>query len=98
MRLFVFAAIAALGIAPAAAKTWWNPEGMIKLESVDGRFEYMGHDMRVPIVCTIYDWPISNPVATLTCDDGERRNLQIIDDRTIFFDGMVMSENPEALD
>lgn len=83
---------------PAFAKTWWTDDGMLRLETVNDRFEYMGHDMRVPIICTISDWPISNPIATLDCDDGEKRNLQIIDDHTIFFDGMVMSENPEALD
>ena len=75
----------------AFAKTWWDEDGMSILESMEGRFEFMQHDMNEPIVCKIYDWPISNPVATLTCDDNVRRTLEVIDMEAVIFDGIVMS-------
>jgi hypothetical protein len=96
------AAIAAALIAftpfSAFAKTWWTDDGMLKLETVNDRFEYMGHDMRVPIICTISDWPISSPTATLDCDDGEQRKMQLIDDQSLIFDGVLMTQSPEAMD
>lgn len=95
MRALILAA--ALIATPASAKTWFNEDCTLGLQSGEGGFEIMfnpGVDMpdKRETVCKVAHWPIQNPVAILKCDNGSEPEMQLIDS-DVRLDGVMLYSN-----
>lgn len=83
------------GPANAAGRTWTNDECSVAVISENDAFTYIPDTGKVgQTVCTIYDWPVSNPVAVLKCADGTMPKMELIGDDQLKFDGHLLTVDP----
>lgn len=75
---------------PAAAKTW-SDDGCSTAVTTEAKvFKYV-KDTGSTVVCTVKDWPISSPVATMACNDGSAPKMEILSADQIRFDGITLT-------
>jgi hypothetical protein len=90
MRL-IFAALAVLLTTPAFAFVWWDADGMLRLETVDGGLSIYAEDMAEPMLCRVREWPVKGPISHYDCEDGYKIELEVINLETVLMNGEPMT-------
>lgn len=86
----------ALIATPAQARMWVADDCSLTVVSVGDGFEiYEGGQDKEPIFCKVEHWPVSDPVGLLSCDNGQKAELEL-SEATIRFDGVSLPEWTEA--
>lgn len=72
-------------------KTWLDVTCAVTMQSApDTPFIVSKVDGSYRNACTIADWPISSPTATLECEDGSRPTMELQGD-DVLLDGLPVS-------
>ena len=90
MRAFLLAV--ALIATPASAKIWADDACFLIVESVEGGFTVRREGVKpTEAHCKIESWPISSPIAVLSCDDGTKPEMQLVDGgSTMAFENAIL--------
>lgn len=80
MRAFLLAV--ALIATPASAKIWADDACAIVVSSDEAEMFVVTRDTQAGVIkttCKIESWPIASPIAILSCDDGSKPEMQLVD-------------------
>lgn len=81
MRALLIAA-ALLAALPAHAKTWSDEGCSFAVQSAGDGFRVFS-DGNADYFCKVEDWPISSPIAVLSCDNGSKPEMQLADNGNV---------------
>ena len=74
---------AALATSPATAKQWADDACFVVVTSETDAFQVYFDDGRPETLCTVADWPITSPIAVLSCDNGWKPEMQLADNGNV---------------
>lgn len=90
------ASVTALAVSGAAAqepqgKAWYDRTCMVKLQSApDAPFVVSKLDGSYRNACTIVDWPVNSPTATMECNNGSKATMELQGD-DVLLEGLPLS-------
>lgn len=87
MKLFLSALIVAAAAGVAQAKEWRTGDVLFQ----SGAGAYVITNEAASTSCRIHSWPVDNPVATLSCDDGKLHTMELVPPNSVKVDGMLLS-------